>query len=169
MPALLLILTTLLCVCIAVSDLRAHRVPNTWLLSALLAGTVLLGLLWVTGEIAPPWQSLLGLTIGLTSLLPFYAIHWMGAGDVKFFAVLGFLLGAKALLPIWIIGSMLAGMHAMSVLLHRWRMRRVAPAGDPGKARGVFDVPGTKRGTPYAACLAAGALAVLFDPQLARW
>ena len=48
----------------------------------------------------------------------------MGAGDVKYFAVLGLLLGAAPLLPIWIIASLLAGAHATCVIV----ARRIAPA-----------------------------------------
>ncbi|WMJ69489.1 prepilin peptidase [Stenotrophomonas sp. 24(2023)] len=105
-----------LCLRIAISDLYARRVPNAWLLGTSALAMVAL----LAGQfIGPPaaWMPhLLGALLGLVALLPFYAIGWMGAGDVKFFAVIGLLLGMHALLPVWIIASLAAGAHAVAVL-----------------------------------------------------
>lgn len=103
-------------------------------------------------------------------MLPFYVIRWMGAGDVKFFATLGFLLGAKALLPIWIIGSLLCGVHACAVLALRAAPRwapQVAVWQDSVQASAWYQrilVPRQGRqGLPYAAYLGIGTLVqVLF-------
>lgn len=103
----------LLCVQVAISDLYARRVSNGVLLMALLAGSIAIGL--QTSGSPSPSQALSGLLCGL-ALLPFYAIGWMGAGDVKFFGTLGFLLGWQALPPIWIAASLMAGLHAMAIL-----------------------------------------------------
>ena len=40
-----------------------------------------------------PWPYAAGAALGLVALLPFHALRWMGAGDVKFFSVLGLMLG----------------------------------------------------------------------------
>jgi Flp pilus assembly protein protease CpaA len=57
-----------------------------------------------------PWlPHVAGAALGLLALLPFYALRWMGAGDVKFFAVLGLMLGWQALLPVWLVASLAAG------------------------------------------------------------
>jgi prepilin peptidase CpaA len=169
MPTPLSILVAPFCLLIAISDLYARRVPNAWLLIALLLATVLFGTLWALGRIAPPWPSFSGFLIGLLILLPVYAVGWMGAGDVKFFAVLGFLFGAKALLPIWIIGSVLAGFHAAAVLLYRFRLSHAVQGGHVTHQEDGASESKTRHGTPYAACLAVGALIVLFDPALAHW
>jgi prepilin peptidase CpaA len=170
MPASLRISIALFCLLIAASDLHARRVPNTWLWTALLAATVLFGTLWALGRIAAPWPSLLGFAIGLLILLPVYAMGWMGAGDVKYFAVLGFLLGAKALLPVWIIASLLAGIHAVFLVVSRFyrpqAVQALHAAHDKDDGRTILK---SRPGTPYAACLSAGALIVLFDPALAQW
>jgi len=99
---------------VAISDLLARRVSNRVLL-AVLAGVLVMQLLQVG---SPPALAscLLGGLIGLAALLPFYAIGWMGAGDVKLFSVIGFLLGGSALLPIWVIASLAAGAHVLVVL-----------------------------------------------------
>jgi len=81
------------CLRIAISDLYARRVPNTWLLAACAIAVPLI----IAGQFnatRTAWAPhLLGAVVGLLALLPFYAVRWMGAGDVKFFAVLG--------LPVW--------------------------------------------------------------------
>ncbi len=101
----------LLGVQVAISDLLARRVSNRTLL-AVLAGVAAMQLLQFG---SPPSLAdcLLGGVIGLATLLPFYAVGWMGAGDVKLFSVIGLLLGSTALLPIWIIASLAAGLHAL--------------------------------------------------------
>ncbi|MBE1160814.1 A24 family peptidase [Dyella acidiphila] len=164
MPALLPALVAPLCVLIAISDITTRRVPNAWLLIALAAGALLFGTTWALGRTGPPWSALAGLVIGLLVLLPLYAIHWMGAGDVKLFATFGFLLGAKALLPIWIVASLLAGVHVIYVSLANYRLRHAA--------QGVLDADmieaqaaeRSRRGSPYAAFLSVGALIALFGP-----
>lgn len=169
MPALLPVLVAPLCVLIAISDVSTRRVPNAWLLIALSFGAMLFCSEWARGHAGPPWAALIGLVTGLLVLLPFYAIRWMGAGDVKLFATYGFLLGAKALLPIWIIASLLAGAHAAYVLLANYRLRHAA--------QGVLDTDvvqalaseRSKRGSPYAAFLSIGALITLFNPPLTHW
>lgn len=169
MPALLWIPIALFCLLIAASDIHARRVPNTWLWIALLAGAMLYAVLWVLGRTTAPWSSLLGFAIGLLILLPVYAIGWMGAGDVKYFAVLGVLLGAKALLPVWAIGSTLAGLHAACLLLFRQHRPQAVPVLNVAHKEGGKTALKNRPGTPYAACLSAGALLVLFDPALAQW
>lgn len=103
----------LLCVQVAISDLYARRVSNGVLLAALLAGAITIGL-QEDGSPSPS-QALFGLLCGL-ALLPFYAFGLMGAGDVKFFGTLGFLLGWQPMLPIWIAASLVAGLHAIAIL-----------------------------------------------------
>lgn len=97
-------------------DVYARRVPNALLVAGLLPGAF--WLLWSFS--ASMWiDALLGLMLGLVSMLPFYIVRWMGAGDVKFFAVLGFLIGWQMLLPVWITASLLCGANALVVLATR--------------------------------------------------
>lgn len=99
---------------VAISDLVARRVANRALLAVL--GCVAAMQLLQIGSPPSLAQCLLGGAIGLATLLPFHAIGWMGAGDVKLFSVIGFLLGSNALLPIWLIASLAAGAHALFVI-----------------------------------------------------
>lgn len=115
--SLLPVLALLLSAQIAISDLYARRVSNRWLVCV--GAAALGGLLWMWAVRGAPFPGmhLAGAIVGLAALLPFYALGWMGAGDVKYFAVLGLLLGMPALLPIWVASSLLAGVHALCVLL----------------------------------------------------
>lgn len=108
---------------IMISDLYARRVPNAWLIAGLGGGAVSLAACSLASGLDAVAPHAAGLLLGLCSLLPFYVMRWMGAGDVKFFAVLGFLLGWQALLPVWIGASLLAGVHAVAV--YGWRSLRL--------------------------------------------
>jgi prepilin peptidase CpaA len=157
-----------LCIQVAASDLYARRVPNRSLVLALGIGAACLTLL--QPEAWP--HALAGLACAAV-LLPFYALGWMGAGDVKFFAVLGFLLGAPALLPIWVIASVLAGAHAFAQLLAP-RLLGLAPLAlrlpvqdsCARLAQSSFHqrmraARGKRQGIPYAAYLGFAALLML--------
>lgn len=101
----------------------------------------------------------------------------MGAGDVKFFAILGFLLGAKALLPIWVIGSLIAGVHAVLILLSRHWPLQTVPGWEPAQnwfstsafGRRMTSARQGRKGLPYAAWLGVGALITVFNPGLMHW
>jgi len=125
------------------------------------------------GAVATTFESAVaGLAIGFVLLLPLYAFGAMGAGDVKFFAVVGWWLGPYALLPVFMIASLLAGFHALA--LHTgnsiWalaakdlgeRVAAVIPV--PARWRGAGDKSTGRagRGIPYAAYMAVGAVGML--------
>lgn len=172
-PALAVLLSAL----IIASDLYARRVPNAWLLAALLLDVGVVGATWIQGTGGPLWPALLGLITGLMVLLPMHIFGWMGAGDVKFFATLGFLLGAKALLPIWIIGSVLVGAHATIILLSRHGLCQAVPgwqatqtwASTSPLGQRIAAARRGRQGLPYAAWLGVGALITVFNPELMHW
>ena len=56
-------------------------------------------------------DSFLGAAIAFFVLLIFYKLKMMGAGDVKFAAVLGLWVGWKLLLPIWTLSCLFAIAH----------------------------------------------------------
>ena len=85
-----LVFSTILVVA-AIGDLRTRRIPNKLVAVLAVAGIaysvvrvpVLPGLLQAGG----------GLLAGLACWLPFYALGWLGAGDVKLYAAAGAWLG----------------------------------------------------------------------------
>ncbi|WP_421567273.1 A24 family peptidase [Stenotrophomonas sp. PD6] len=171
--SLLPLLAVLLSLRIAISDLYARRVPNAWLaVAAAAAGAWLLGS-QITGAATPLLPHVGGAAIGLAALLPFYLVGWMGAGDVKYFAVLGLLLGWQALLPLWLISSLLAGAHVLGLLLTRQlagalplrlqllRDRAVQQWQRRPMARDMRGARQGRVGIPYAAYLAFATLALV--------
>jgi prepilin peptidase CpaA len=103
------------------SDFARRRVPN----SLMAFGALGAAMAWLL-ESPPPvppdgMQQVLGGLLGLLGLLPLYALGRMGAGDVKFAAVLGLWLGPVPLLIACLGGHVLGGLHAaLWLLLQRW-------------------------------------------------
>lgn len=94
-------------------DLKERRIPN-WL--------VLVGLIWgialhAFAGFAQLSHSLLGFLVGMAIFIIPFAFGWMGAGDVKFFGVIGALLGIEWLPRILFYSAMAAGAMALVVLL----------------------------------------------------
>lgn len=118
----------------AVSDIRAHRIPN-WLT---LTGTILglIGHAWLGG-----WPGLIGSLegIGIAGLLLLpYAVRGLGAGDVKLLAAVGALMGPAFLL--WtLLGTILAGgLLALAGAVQQGRMRGVKMPLAPAIALGAL-------------------------------
>ncbi|ANJ74801.1 prepilin peptidase [Ralstonia insidiosa] len=163
---------TLLALITIAYDFRSRRVPN-WLVAAGLVLSVVLvtcGPIWA---LAYDWRDvLLGGSIAFACFLPLYVVGWMGAGDVKFFAVAGMLAGWHGLVAVWLISSLLAGVHALVILLLRrmdasepfaWVVMRMAPA----LTRWQTGQAG-RRGIPYAAYMAIGLLCLQWVPSEMR-
>jgi len=146
---------------VVVYDFRERRVPN-WLVlvgAALALAALALG----DSPFKSDWQSsLLGAVVGFGCLLLVYAAGLMGAGDVKFAGALGLWVGLSALLPIWIISSLLAAVHALLwIFFRRWPLfskfssllfSQPVPSGEARSA-------GRTRFIPYAAYLAFATVA----------
>jgi prepilin peptidase CpaA len=177
MPSFLEAVVVLLCFLTIASDFIEHRVRNAWLMVALVLGAGWMIWSWLKNNNAVPWMAAFSLLIGLLVLLPFYVMRWMGAGDVKFFATLGFLLGGKALLPIWIIASVLGGLHAVAIVLSRLVSRHAgsglaamqAQVGQSLLWQRVLAARDGRKGLPYAAYMAIGALLTMKFPDLTHW
>lgn len=160
------LIVALLCVTTLWTDFQYRKVPNLVLLAAL--GILLVAMLTgLDGGSVSAAARLAGFGLGLAAMLPAYLMGRMGAGDVKFFAVVGAFIGPSALWDVWLTGGLLAFAHAAMVLLWRracwsdWMLPMVngwrANAGlssTQGNGAGFGE-----RGIPYAAYLAMGVLA----------
>ncbi|OVZ55900.1 hypothetical protein CDO44_22370 [Pigmentiphaga sp. NML080357] len=166
----------LFCGAVFVSDMLFRRVFNWLLILGIAVKTLALAMgADVPEGFAQQWQAALGgAAAGLVFMLAFYVFRVMGAGDVKFFAVLGLWLGVAPLVPIWVGGGVLAGIHCLAVVIGRnnvmgqwWALQRVpvqeAACRLPGiqkAGKWVSDTRGGRRGVPYAAYLAVAAVVV---------
>ena len=77
-------------------DLRMAEVDNGWLLFWLAAGAAVQVIRAGPGALLP---CLAGMAVPLFLLFPFFYFRMLGAGDIKTLAVLGSLIGHKAVLP----------------------------------------------------------------------
>ncbi|MGU7769344.1 A24 family peptidase [Burkholderia sp. MR1-5-21] len=136
---------------VAAGDIRFRRVQNPLVLAGLIAA------LASAFAGANPFgvstdRALIGMLVGLVGLFPFFAFRVMGAADVKVFAVLGAWCGMHALLWLWVVASLAAGVHALAlVMLSHTPLNALWQRGTPTMALGA------RRATPYAACLVAPA------------
>ncbi|RYP59655.1 hypothetical protein DL771_010798 [Monosporascus sp. 5C6A] len=118
-------------------DIRSRRVPN-WLVVAGVMLSIALIKFGGVQDLAYDWQDFwLGGAIAFACFLPLYALGWMGAGDVKFFTVVGLLAGWHGLVAVWLVSSMISGLHALGIMMLRqldasspsaWIVMRVCPA-----------------------------------------
>ncbi len=65
------------------------------------------------------WGSLLGLCMGLISLMPLYAVGGMGAGDVKLMAGVGAWLGWEITFAAFCVTTIVGAVMAVGMVLYR--------------------------------------------------
>jgi prepilin peptidase CpaA len=90
-------------------DLTLRRIPN-WIIAFGLAGGLLLNAAQGFAQFS---HSLLGFIGGIALFIVPFAFGWMGAGDVKYFGVVGALLGVEWLPRVLFYSIMAAGILAV--------------------------------------------------------
>jgi prepilin peptidase CpaA len=93
-------------------DYRIRRIPN-WLIAIGLTCGVVLNALHGSHYLG---QSILGFLVGVVVLIVPFALGWIGAGDVKYFGVVGSLLGVSWLPRVFFYSAVVAGMVAVGYL-----------------------------------------------------
>jgi leader peptidase (prepilin peptidase)/N-methyltransferase len=96
---------------ITVSDIKYMLIPDKILL--FFAGIFLLERIFI--PLSPWWDSILGAAIGFTLLLVISIVSkgGMGGGDIKLYALLGFVLGTKLVLMSLFIATLLGALIGM--------------------------------------------------------
>lgn len=106
----------------AVFDVRYRRIPNWLSVSGAALG---LGLNAIVGRGLPGVVfSLKGMLLSFSIYFVLYALHAMGAGDVKLMAAVGSLVGWQDWLGIFLISAILGGILALIVVAWHGRVRR---------------------------------------------
>ncbi|HNB78682.1 MAG TPA: A24 family peptidase [Rhodocyclaceae bacterium] len=154
---------------VALSDYRRHRIPNLYLLIALVYGLGVsaffawqLGLRFALGNLG---FSLFGMFIGWFLLFFPYRARQVAAGDVKFMMVIGFFLGPIGTVFALLNGALVGGLWA---LVLSWRhgglasvFRNIGLMWRTGWLSGFKEVGWDLRSAgavrmPYGVALAAG-------------
>jgi Flp pilus assembly protein protease CpaA len=89
-------------------DFRIRKIPNWLILIGLFFGLLLNAIAGGSHLL----QSILGIVVGVSALLVPFACGWIGAGDVKFFGVIGGLLGVNWLPRVFFYSALVAGLIA---------------------------------------------------------
>jgi len=90
-------------------DLTVRRIPN-WIIAFGLASGLLLNAFHGFAQFS---HSLLGFVGGIAVFIVPFAVGWMGAGDVKYFGVVGALLGVEWLPRVLFYSILAAGVFAV--------------------------------------------------------
>lgn len=159
---------TVMLVAAAVEDIRTRRIPNLLVLILAVSGLAFSGS-GIPGSVGLV-NSAEGLGIGLACWLPFYALGWLGAGDVKLYAAAGAWLGPTRALE----GAAIAAL-AGAVLSVVWMIKSHG-------SRNALQILGMAAGSPkilsastqknrlvlpYGVAIAFGAICVAWLPW--RW
>jgi prepilin peptidase CpaA len=93
-------------------DFKIRRIPNWLIVSGLFCGVTLNAIQGSNFLIG----SIIGFFVGIAVLVLPFALGWIGAGDVKFFGVVGSLLGVSWLPRVFFYSALVAGVIAVAYL-----------------------------------------------------
>ena len=96
----------------ALFDIKERRIPNWVILFGLIGGLALGAVQGSTHLVL----NLVGFFAGILALMIPFAFRWLGAGDVKFFAAVGGLLGYQSLPRVFFYSCIVAGLIALVAL-----------------------------------------------------
>ncbi|HWS54820.1 MAG TPA: A24 family peptidase [Pyrinomonadaceae bacterium] len=144
-------------------DVRYRRIPNLFVLATLVSGLVLNT---IFGGWGGALTSLTGCGLGLGLMLLLHVLGAMGAGDVKLFAAIGAVVGAKLVVPTFLVVALTGGVLAVYSMLRAGAVRstminvlRIFVGLLPGWQMPRFAVPADRRHTiPYGVAITFGAL-----------
>jgi prepilin peptidase CpaA len=157
-------------------DVRTHRIPNSLVLSGIVAAFALHALLPGGASLfdahSPGGLGILhsfaGLVIGIAVLLPLYLLRVMGAGDVKLMGMVGALLGPGGALSAALLTLVVGGVLAAGAALASGSMRRAISNArmiltsallKTATVRSASSATAASAGKiPYAVAIASGAL-----------
>jgi prepilin peptidase CpaA len=144
-------------------DVRYRRIPNLFVLATLVSGLIINAIYGGWGGVL---TSVKGCGLGLGLMLLLHVLGAMGAGDVKLFASIGAVVGAKLVLPTFLVVALVGGVLAVYSMLRAGAVRttlvnvlRIFVGMLPGWQMPRFAVPADRRHTiPYGVAITFGTL-----------
>ena len=160
---------TVLVVLAAILDVWRRRIPN-WLVLTLATLGIVFASFQVPG-FGGLWRGIEGIALGLALWLPFYAMGWVGAGDVKLFAAASAWLGPARAFEAALASAFAGALLAVIWMLWTYGVKRTAATLGAAAAAPAVLAPSPRTGIrqrplPYAVALALGALAAAWMPGL---
>lgn len=144
-------------------DVRYRRIPNSFVLAALISGLLINTIL---GGASGALESLGGCALAFGLMLMLHIFGAMGAGDVKLFAAVGSVIGAGLVLPTFFVVALTGGVLAVYTMVRAGRVRdtlfrvlQIFVGFLPGWQMPRFAVPSDRRHTiPYGVAITFGTL-----------
>jgi prepilin peptidase CpaA len=160
---------TSLLVLAAIGDMRTRRIPNRLVVALAVMGIIYSATAGTVG--AGLIKAVEGGAVGLACWLPFYALSWLGAGDVKLFAAAGAWLGPAKTFEASLIAAVIGALLAMLWMLRSSGIKTVVETlGIAATLPSVLSKPPTVthagRSLPYGVAMAAGAICAGWMPGL---
>lgn len=158
-------------------DLKVRKIPNWLVLLGATSGIALNGF----HGISPFVQSIVGLMAGIAVLLVPFALGWIGAGDVKFFGVVGALLGVSWLPRVFFYSALSAGLIAVVYLSfgatrlgsikHLWMDFKIAVLSLGQVIPDPVHIRSEKRGgsVPWGVAFAIGTIIAYYFDHTGQW
>ncbi len=152
-----------LAVIICYYDVRYRRIPNAFVLAALISGLVMNS---IFQGIPGALTSLGGCVLGFTLMFMLHVFGAMGAGDVKLFAAVSSVMGLNLVLPTYIVVVFTGGLLAIVATIRAGvfratllRVLQILVGLLPGWELPRFSVPADRRHTiPYGVAITLGSL-----------
>jgi prepilin peptidase CpaA len=157
------ILLVPLAIVIIYYDVRYRRIPNAYVLAALVSG---LTINIIFGGIHGALSSLGGCVLAFILIFILHVFGAMGAGDVKLFSAIGAVIGAQLVLPTFLVVVLVGGLLAVISVLRAGivrttihRVLQILCGFLPGWEMPRFSVPADRRHTvPYGVAITIGCL-----------
>ena len=152
-----------LAVIITYHDVRYRRIPNAYVLAALVGGVAING---IFGGLSGLLASLGGCVLAFGLMFMLHVFGAMGAGDVKLFAAIGAVTGVYLVLPTFLIVVLTGGVLAMINIIRAGvlvstmhRVLQILVGMLPGWEMPKFAIPTDRSHTiPYGVAITIGSI-----------
>jgi prepilin peptidase CpaA len=144
-------------------DVRYRRIPNAFVLAALISGVTINA---TFGGLSGAVSSLGGCLFAFVLIFVLHVFGAMGAGDVKLFSAIGAVTGAHLVLPTFFVVVLTGGVLALVSVIRAgvvrttmYRVLQIFCGFLPGWEMPRFSVPADRKHTvPYGVAITIGGL-----------